>query len=168
MKIQSETAPKYNPFIGPTELTQEQQDKIVLANARLIIKRQMKDTPVFDSAVLVKDHFLLRLHDAEREHFEVLFLDTQHREIETIRMFSGTINCASVYPREIVRKALMINAQAIIVAHNHPSGNPTPSDSDRKITRKISNACEALDISLLDHIVIGKTALSFAERGYSL
>ena len=81
-------------------------------------------------------------------------------------MFTGTIDGASVYPREIVREALLLNAKSIIVAHNHPSGILEPSNADKRITRRIIEACNVLDINLLDHILVSKLgAMSFAERG---
>ncbi len=102
-----------------------------------------------------------------REIFQVIFLDNQHRIISTSEVFSGTINCVEVHPREIVRKAIMRNAAALVLAHNHPSGMAEPSHADRDITQQIVQACELLNIRVLDHIVIGRgNHVSFAERGW--
>ncbi|MEL7290542.1 MAG: DNA repair protein RadC [Pseudomonadota bacterium] len=107
------------------------------------------------------------LRDKQREEFYVLFLDNQHRVICGESLFQGTIDAASVYPREVVKRALQHNAAAIIVAHNHPSGIAEPSQSDRRITRRITDALALVDIRLLDHFVVGDgEVVSFAERGW--
>ena len=106
-----------------------------------------------------------RFRDRDREVFSVVFLDTRHHVISVEEMFEGTINSATVFPREIVRRALQLNAAAIAAVHNHPSGNPSPSPDDRQVTRELQSACGLLDISLLDHIIIGgNDAFSFAEH----
>ncbi|GKW04591.1 RadC family protein [Pectobacterium carotovorum] len=103
----------------------------------------------------------------EREVFLVLFLDNQHHVIRHQEMFVGTINSVEVHPREIVREALKVNAAALILAHNHPSGKAEPSQADRAITEQIVKACLLLEIRVLDHLVIGQGEyVSFAERGW--
>ncbi len=107
------------------------------------------------------------LSHREREIFLVMFLDNQHRVIRYEEMFMGTINSVDIYPREIVREALKVNAAALILAHNHPSGKAEPSNADRIITVKITKACSLLDICVLDHLVVGRGEyVSFAERGW--
>ena len=107
------------------------------------------------------------LRDRIREAFYVLFLDNQHRVIRDEVMFEGTIDAASVYPREVVRRALEHNAAAVILAHNHPSGVAEPSQSDRRITSRISDALSLVDIRVLDHFVIGDgEVVSFVEKGW--
>ena len=107
-----------------------------------------------------------RLRDKEREVFFILYLDSQHHIIADEILFEGTINSASVYPREVVKKSLFHNATAIIVAHNHPSGIVEPSSADKNITNRIADALALVDIRLLDHFIVGdKEVLSFAERG---
>lgn len=107
------------------------------------------------------------LRDKQREEFYVLFLDNQHRVIHGESLFQGTIDSASVYPREVVKRALELNSAALILAHNHPSGIAEPSQSDRRITRRISDALALVDIRVLDHFVIGDGEIvSFAERGW--
>lgn len=97
--------------------------------------------------------------------FEVAFLDTKHRLITAERLFLGTINTAEVHPREVVKRALHHNAAAVILAHNHPSGDPTPSAADKALTNTLRSALRLVDITLLDHVVVGSgAAVSFVER----
>lgn len=107
------------------------------------------------------------LRDRQREAFYILFLDNQNRVIRDETLFEGTIDAASVYPREVVKRALHHNAAALILAHNHPSGVAEPSQSDRRITRRLSDALALVDIRVLDHFVVGDGEIvSFAERGW--
>ena len=101
----------------------------------------------------------------EREHFALMLLDSQHRVLECTVIFSGTIDGAAIYPREIVKAALQANAAAVILAHNHPSGQPEPSSADKRITERIKNALALLDIRVLDHIIVGDSCYSFAQSG---
>ena len=108
----------------------------------------------------------LMLAEEEQEIFGALFLDTRHRLIAFERLFTGTINGASVYPREVVKRALKLNAAAVIFTHNHPSGIPEPSGDDEAITRRLQSALLLIDVRVLDHIVIGGVShVSFADRG---
>ncbi|NOH96114.1 DNA repair protein RadC [Vibrio sp. 99-70-13A1] len=107
------------------------------------------------------------LRDRQREAFYILFLDTQNRVIKDEVLFEGTIDAASVYPREVVKRALYHNAASLILAHNHPSGVAEPSNADRRITRRLSDALGLVDIQILDHFVVGDgEVVSFAERGW--
>ncbi|MFA0568241.1 DNA repair protein RadC [Vibrio kagoshimensis] len=107
------------------------------------------------------------LRDRQREAFYILFLDNQNRVIKDEVLFEGTIDAASVYPREVVKRALYHNAASLILAHNHPSGVAEPSNADRRITRRLSDALELVDIQILDHFVVGDgEVVSFAERGW--
>jgi DNA repair protein RadC len=107
-----------------------------------------------------------RLRGYPHEVFACLFLDNRHRVISFDELFHGTIDSASVHPREVVRRALKHNAAAVILAHNHPSGVAEPSNSDRAITRRLMEALALIDVRVLDHLVIGDAdAVSFAERG---
>lgn len=107
------------------------------------------------------------LRDRQREAFYVLFLDNQHRVISDEVMFEGTIDSASVYPREVVKRALHHNAAALILAHNHPSGVAEPSQADRHITRRLKEALALIEVRILDHFVVGDgEVVSFAERGW--
>ena len=113
-----------------------------------------------------KNYLRLKLADKEHEVFAVMFLTNQHNLIQYEEMFRGTIDSASVYPREVVKRALELNAAAIVISHNHPSGVAEPSESDKSITQKIKDACNLVDIRLLDHFVVStKSATSFAEEG---
>lgn len=113
-------------------------------------------------------HYLYsQLSHREREIFMVIFFDNQNRIIHSCEMFSGTISSVEVHPREIVREALKHNAAGIILSHNHPSGVSTASMADRDVTHQISSACKLLNITVLDHIVIGRGEyVSFAESGW--
>ncbi|UAX42231.1 DNA repair protein RadC [Pasteurella canis] len=127
---------------------------------------ELELTHAFGNSENVRFYLQTVLENKEREIFLVLFLDNQHRLIKQEEMFLGTINTASVYPREIIKSALYCNAAALILAHNHPSGNAEPSMSDKRITQRIQSAAELVEIRVLDHFVIGKgNYYSFAENG---
>ncbi len=106
-----------------------------------------------------------QLREYSYEVFAVLFLDQRHRVIQFEELFRGTIDGASVYPREVVKKALEHNAAAVIFAHNHPSGMAEPSQSDERITQRLKAALDLVDVRVLDHFVVGDEVVSFAERG---
>ena len=130
------------------------------------LTRAYKAGLAFTSANASKEYVQLQIGSSEVEIFCVMFLNTQNQLIDFKKMFTGTIDGASVYPREIVREALLLNAKSVIVAHNHPSGLLEPSNADKRITRRIIEACNTLDINLLDHVLVSKLgAMSFAERG---
>ena len=96
----------------------------------------------------------------------MLFLDTRHRLIDYVEMFRGTIDAAEVHPREVVKQALRLNAAAVIISHNHPSGNPEPSAADKALTAQLRQALALVDIRTLDHVIVaGTRTTSFAERG---
>ncbi len=109
---------------------------------------------------------LARLRDRPHEVFCCLYLDNRHRVLCFEELFRGTIDGTSVYPREVVKQALAVNAAAVILAHNHPSGVAEPSQADERITRRVKSALELVDIRLLDHLIIGDgTSTSLASRG---
>jgi len=119
-----------------------------------------------NSAKAVKAYLQAHLADEARELFHVLFLDTQNSMISSETLFYGSLSTAAVYPREIVKRALELNAAALILAHNHPSGQVEPSDSDIRITKQVSDAANLVDVKVLDHIIVGKgRTTSLAERG---
>lgn len=107
-----------------------------------------------------------RLRDREHETFAALFLDNQHRVIAFDELSQGTIDGASVYPREVIKAALKHGAAAVIFAHNHPSGVAEPSAADRTLTERLKAALAQVDIRVLDHFVVGEQVVSFAERGW--
>ena len=122
---------------------------------------------VFDSPALVRQYLSLRLFNLEAEVFMVLLLDAQNRLIEARELFRGTVSQTVVYPREVVKAALLANASAVIFAHNHPSGVPDPSQADRMLTDALRGALSTVDVRVLDHIIVaGPKTTSFAERGW--
>jgi len=128
--------------------------------------RVLGDNPLL-SPEMTKDFLQSQLSDAEREIFMVIFLDNQHRVVKHSRMFSGTLRHVEVHPREIVREAIKVNAAAVILAHNHPSGCAEPSKADKDITDRIIKCCQFMDIRVLDHFIIGRGEyVSFAEQGW--
>lgn len=114
----------------------------------------------------VMQYLQLQLAEREQEIFSVMFLDNRHRLIQYSEMFFGTIDGASVHPREVVKAALKCNAAALILAHNHPSGVAEPSKADEAITQRLKDALALIDVRVLDHIVVGAgESVSLAERG---
>jgi DNA repair protein RadC len=123
-------------------------------------------TGKLDSPGAAKAYFALHLGRCDHEVFAVAFLDSQHRVIAYREMFHGSLSQTSVYPREIVRHALLLNAGAVMISHCHPSGEPTPSRADEVLTKAVAAALQLVDVRLLDHFVVGGgTTVSFAERG---
>ncbi|MBN1379263.1 MAG: DNA repair protein RadC [Gammaproteobacteria bacterium] len=142
------------------------QLKAVMEMARRYLSECLARGQQLTSPADTRNYLLLRMRDYPHEVFACLFLDNKHRVIAYEEMFRGTIDSASVYPREIVKRALEHNAAALILAHNHPSGVCEPSVADRSITERIAAALNLVDIRLLDHLVVGDSnCLSFAETG---
>lgn len=142
------------------------QIQAVFEMARRALTEQMRQRDVLSSPQQVRDYLCLKLGGLTREIFVVLFLDAQHRVIAQEELFAGTLTQTSVYPREVVRRALHHNAAAVIFAHNHPSGVAEPSRADELLTQALQEALGLVDVRVLDHFVIaGNCALSFAERG---
>ena len=138
----------------------------ILEAARQVIDQKIPRGALFTSPELVKDYLRTKLAGFEHEVFAALFLDTKHRLIEYIELFRGTIDSASVYPREVVKAALRVNAAAAVFSHNHPSGNPEPSHADKVLTQRLREALAIVEIRTLDHIVVGSEGtVSFAEQG---
>nr|WP_256449838.1 DNA repair protein RadC [Candidatus Nitrotoga sp. 1052] len=143
---------------------------IISAAKELFVRALEEDIhnhPVsFTAPQVVKDYLRLVLGGRQQEVFMVLFLDAQHRLIASEELFHGTLTQTSVYPREVVKRALIHNAAAVMLSHNHPSGVAEPSSADRSLTEALKQALGLVDVRVLDHIVIGEQeALSFAERG---
>ncbi len=130
------------------------------------LKEELHRGDALNSPRVVRDYLQLLLGGRHQEVFLVLFLDTQHRVIASEEMFHGTLSQTSVYPREVVKRALAHNAAAVILAHNHPSGVAEPSQSDQLLTIALKQALSLVDVRVLDHFVVavGQT-LSFAEKG---
>ena len=148
----------------------EDDDRIIEQALRVLETRlrcgERQVAERFEAPAAARRYCILQLAERPHEVFAALFLDTRHRLIEFRELFRGTIDGASVRPREVVREALALNAAALIVAHNHPSGDPEPSAADVAITRRLRDALALVDVRLLDHIVVGGVAaVSMAERG---
>lgn len=138
----------------------------VLEIARRVLAQQLSEQPLFESPQTVKDYLALHLRPLAHEAFAVLFLDTRHRLLQLEVMFRGTLAHTSVHPREIVKRALALNAAAVVLAHNHPSGAAEPSRADELVTQSVRAALQLVDVRVLDHLVVGSgSVLSFAERG---
>ena len=138
----------------------------VMEMARRALAQPLAAAPVFDSPGCVKDYLGLQLGNRPQEVFAVLFLDGQHRLLQLEEMFHGTLTQTSVYPREVVRRALALNAGAVVLAHNHPSGLAEPSRADEYLTQTLKAALQLVDVRVLDHIIVGQgQVVSMAERG---
>jgi DNA repair protein RadC len=139
----------------------------VMEMARRSLAQGLRQHTVFESPRSVKHYAQMRLGHLHHEVFGVLFLDSQNRLIEWRDLALGTLNQASVYPREVVRAALDTHAAAVILAHNHPSGVAEPSVADRHLTQALRSALALVDVQVLDHLVVGGAEVcSFAEEGW--
>lgn len=139
----------------------------ILAQARRIAEERLSTrSALLSCPELTKSYLIAMLAAYEHEVFACIFLDNRHRVITYEEMFRGTIDGSTVHPREVVKAALRVNAAAVILAHNHPSGVPEPSQADLHLTRRLREALGLVDVRVLDHIVVGiPEAVSFAERG---
>ena len=142
------------------------QLQAVLEMSRRALQEEMQSGDALNSPRAVRDYLQLLLRARQQEVFVAIFLDAQHRVISAEELFQGTLTQTSVYPREVVKRALHQNAAAVIFAHNHPSGVAEPSDSDRLLTNALKQSLLLVDVRVLDHfIVAGAGCLSFAEKG---
>ena len=142
------------------------QLQAALEMSRRALQEEIQRGDALNSPRAVRDYLQLLLGARQQEIFLVLFLDTQHRVVASEELFQGTLSQTSVYPREVVKRALAHNAAAVILAHNHPSGVAEPSQSDRMLTDALKQALALVDVRVLDHFIVaaGQT-LSFAEKG---
>jgi DNA repair protein RadC len=146
---------KYAQLKGIAELARRYHNVRVMEESALL------------SPEMAREFLQSQLAQEEREIFMVIFMDSQHRVIKHSKLFSGTLSHVEVHPREIVREAIKMNASAVILAHNHPSGCAEPSKADKLITERVVKCCQFMDIRVLDHLVIGRGEyVSFAERGW--
>lgn len=147
----------------------DDDDSIIDQAIKLIQSKLKTPGKALTSPNLVREYLILHLAQFEEEHFSMILLDNRHRVLGFENIFRGTIDSASVYPREVVKSVLAHNTAAVILAHNHPSGDPEPSNSDITLTRRIKESLALIDVRVLDHIIVGgcsKTlTTSFAERG---
>jgi DNA repair protein RadC len=149
--------------MGPAKFAQLQA---VIEMARRALREKLSSGNVLSSPTAVREFLRLKMQTLPHEVFVALFLDAQNRVIEVEELFRGTLTQTSVYPREVVKRALYHNAGAVILAHNHPSGVAEPSHADETLTQALKQALALVDIRVLDHfIVAGSAVLSFAERG---
>lgn len=138
----------------------------VLELARRALAQQLTQKPLLNSPQAVRDYLQLQLGGLHHEVFAVLFLDSQHRLIALEEMFRGTLTQTSVYPREVVKQALTLNASSVVLAHNHPSGTAQPSRADEALTHTLKAALALVDVRVLDHFVVtASQAVSMAELG---
>jgi DNA repair protein RadC len=142
------------------------QLQAVLALSRRYLEEEIGDRDLLTSPEATRAYLKARLYHQVREVFACLFLDNRHRVIRCEELFLGTIDGASVHPREVVRRALELQAAAVIFAHNHPSGVTEPSQADLRITQRLKDALALVDVRVLDHLIIGEgEAASLAEQG---
>ena len=142
------------------------QLQAIFEMSRRALSEALKQGDVLKSPQQVREYLCLQLGQATREIFMVLFVDTQNRVQAQEALFEGTLTQTSVYPREVVKRALHHNAASVIFAHNHPLGAAQPSQADETLTQALKSALALVDIRVLDHfIVAGNTTMSFAERG---
>lgn len=165
--VRSEPAWKSATRYGP----QVPQDDAELQQATIreaigILESKLRETKAFTKPSDVKDFCQLHIAQEKDEYFCCMFMDSQHRLIAFERLFRGTVDGAAVYPRIVVRRALELNAAALILTHNHPSGSPDPSQADRKITTRLKEALALVDVRVLDHVIVGvEGTSSMAEAG---
>lgn len=143
------------------------QLQAVMEMARRHLAEALPERDALNDPLAARDYLKSRLRDLPHEVFAILFLDTRHRVIAFEELAHGSLDGAAIYPREVLKAALKHNAAAVILAHNHPSGISEPSAADRTLTTQLKTALSAIDVRVLDHLVIGEGApASFAERGW--
>ncbi len=138
----------------------------VRGTALSILSGDITGKPMLNSPNAVKDYLRLQIGDLPHEVFSVVFLDAQNRFLAYEQMFRGSLTQTAVYPREVIKRALEMNADSVVLVHNHPSGSVEPSQADRKLTQSLKNALAMVDVSVRDHIIVARgAALSMAEEG---
>jgi DNA repair protein RadC len=151
------------PGIGPKNLF---GIKLIPAVCERYLEKRLTEGAVLHNSATLFDYLYQSMRDKKREQFKVLFLDAKNRVLGIRTLFEGTLTASSVYPREVVRAALDHHAAALIFAHNHPSGDPKPSPEDTALTHKLIKACRLMDLTVHEHIIIGKnTYFSYADSG---
>ena len=153
-------------YVREGETFREADGNAVLDKARAIISQRYRaGAPALTSPARTAEFLRIKLGALDYEVFGFLALDSRHRLIEYVELFRGTIDGASVHPREVVKKALELNAAALILTHNHPSSNSEPSRADELITTRLRDALALVDIRVIDHLIVGEKVTSLAERG---
>ena len=148
--------------LGPAKCAQIAAVKVI---AQRSLKTQLKTKQALSDPMGAKNFLLTTMRDYQQEVFACLLLNSRNQLIRYEELFTGTIDGASVHPREVVKLVLRVNAASVIFAHNHPSGDHHPSVADKDITRRLKHALELVDVRVLDHIIVGETTLSMAEHG---
>ena len=148
--------------LGPAKFAQISAINVL---AQRSLKEQLLSKPMMSGAKDAANFLLCKMRDYKNEVFACLLLDTCNQLIRYEELFTGSINGASIYPREVVKLVLKTNAAMVIFAHNHPSGNSQPSLADKQITKRLKQALELIDVRVLDHIIVGEDAFSMAEHG---
>lgn len=139
----------------------------ILTMAKQLSRKRLSRGRTISQSADVKEHFRNLMHEYESEVFGILLMDTKNRILAFRELFYGTIDSASVYPREVVKQALRHNAATAILVHNHPSGDPTPSQADKLLTERLKEALALIDVRVLDHIVVGtEGTTSMVEYGW--
>lgn len=149
----------------PSGRYRKASDHEIIETAKQLINARYAQGTEISAPKDTHDFLKLELGAVEHELFAVMWLDNRHRVIAFETLFRGTIDGASVYPREVVKSALAHNAAACILCHNHPSGQAEPSEADKNITEKVRSALALVDVRTLDHVVVAETTYSFAEHG---
>ena len=148
------------------ESYREASDEEILASARTLLARRVRRGISFTNPSVVKEYLLHTYSPKDHEIFVMIALDNRHRVIAVIELFRGTIDASTVFPREVVKEALKLEAAAVCFSHAHPSGNAEISHADELITARLKDALALVDIRVIDHLVVaGDTVVSFAERG---
>ena len=140
--------------------------EVIFKVAKRLSSSQLRRGAVIHSSETAKEAINHKLEGYQCEMFACLFLDSQHRILDFQELFRGSINLAIIHPRELVKEALRLNAAAVILAHNHPSGDTNPSKQDIELTLKLMEILKVVDVRVLDHLVIGETVLSMADAGH--
>ncbi len=148
--------------LGPAKYA---QIAAISAITQRSLKQQLTSRPVLSGSKDAAKFLLSKMREYQSEVFACLLLDTQNQLIRYEELFTGSINGASVYPREIVKLVLKTNSATVIFAHNHPSGNHQPSKADKLITARLQKALDLIDVRVLDHIIVGERTFSMAEHG---
>lgn len=151
--------------LSASDLSPLEQDSLIGLALSVLVSRHPKGESLTSPAQM-RDYFQLRYGELEHEVFSLVLLDNRHRLINVEEMFRGTIDGASVYPREVVKDVLKWNAAAVAFVHNHPSGITEPSEADKRITERLRHALALIDVRVLDHLIVShESTVSFAERG---
>lgn len=149
-----------------TQPNDDRDDDMIIAQALAILFNRMRMGPLMDSPQVMRDYLTVRHAGLGREQFDIVYLDSQHRLIVCETMSIGTLTQTSVYPREVVKRCLELQAAAVVLAHNHPSGNARPSRADELLTQTLKSALALVDVRVLDHIITaGGASVSMAEMG---